>query len=76
MALIGFMTNETALLSLFKPYEAIKLHLLGICQEILPGRQKEPASCTGTLVEEELIIILDLIESNHTKSKPVITKTM
>ncbi len=66
-ALIGWLTNKIALISLFRPYRAIKIPIIGVWQGILPKRQKVLAKEIGNLVEKELINIDDMINSKNTK---------
>jgi len=54
-ALIGWMTNRIAIRSLFRPYQPVRLPVVGWkYQGVLPRRQRELAESVGRIVEEHL----------------------
>ncbi|KAB3535410.1 DUF445 family protein [Alkaliphilus pronyensis] len=63
-ALIGWVTNILAIKLLFKPFEAIKIPILGISiQGLIPKRKKEIAKSIGITIEEELVSIEEVMDS-------------
>ncbi len=60
---IGWFTNYLAVRLLFKPYEAVKIPLLGFqIQGLIPKRRKELARSIGKTVEEQLLSIEELLD--------------
>lgn len=67
-ALIGWLTNKIAILSLFRPTKSVKIPLIGQWQGILPKRKEVIATEIGKLVEKELINVDDLINSESSNT--------
>lgn len=67
-AFIGWGTNVLAIKMLFWPYEPIKIPLTGwTFQGVIPKRQRVMAKNLGTIIEEQLLCVDDVIEqvSSH-----------
>lgn len=61
-ALIGWLTNVLAVRLLFRPYQPIRLPLLGYClQGMLPKYRHELAANVGRLMETELLPVEHLV---------------
>ncbi|MBV1757535.1 MAG: DUF445 family protein [Dethiosulfatibacter sp.] len=71
---IGYITNVLAIKMLFRPYNEIRIPILGFkIQGVIPKRQADIAVSIGETVETELIDLDDIIGQLKCCSGPTIT---
>ncbi len=81
-SIIGWVTNVLAIKMLFRPVYPIRISILGIrVQGLIPKRISEIAVSVGSIIEEELISIDEIIslisnEKNKTTAVDSIKKTV
>lgn len=62
--LIGWFTNRLAIRLLFKPYEPIRIPILGfILQGLIPRRKGDLAHSVGVQIESELLSMDDILKA-------------
>lgn len=62
--LIGWFTNRMAIRLLFKPYEPIRIPVLGfILQGLIPRRKAELAQSVGVQIETELLSVKEILRA-------------
>ncbi len=62
--LIGWFTNRLAIRLLFKPYEPIKMPLVGFeLQGLIPRRKAELAHSVGIQIETELLSVEEIVRA-------------
>lgn len=67
---IGYITNVIAIKLLFKPYDEIRMPLIGFkIQGLIPMRQKEIAKSIGFTVENELLSVDELMDGIITEKR-------
>lgn len=61
-AIIGWSTNIIAIKLIFRPLQPVKVPLINLTiQGLIPKRREEIAKSIGTVIEEELLSIKDII---------------